>query len=361
MWRRRLKLTAVLAVLLAGLWLYQGYQGWANLSRFNLTQPWYRRLPGSTAIESWLLGTHTMATVHGSPVAITKSTLQRDFGMDVLLVNRGQTYRLLTACFLHNSIFHIMFNLGYLYTLAPLEVGCRGAFLSTFLLSGIAGNLAFLHFGQARYALGASGGICGLIGFELVSLLRSRRTREFNLLLRSAFGMLVMGIFLPGMAVFAARHAGKLSSGNQLKNYSLAVEFNSCATWCHAGGLSAGFLIAFLVARRSGYRAPILPWPLLMGLLSLAPAGREFLSLELNLGLSVQGSGCQANESTMLETDIMTFTVLQGILKAGLHLFFCSAHCWLNGIPPGKSSVPSSVQNGRLGALCCTCAKVCLT
>eukprot|EP00913_Durusdinium_trenchii_P007760 g7287.t1 len=61
--------------------------------------------------------------------------------------------------------------------------------------------------------------------------------------------MLVMGIFLPG-----------------------------CATWCHAGGLSAGFLIAFLVARRSGYRAPILPWPLLMGLLSLAPAGREFLS-----------------------------------------------------------------------------------
>ena len=27
--------------------------GWANLSRFNLTQPWYRRLPGSTAIEAW--------------------------------------------------------------------------------------------------------------------------------------------------------------------------------------------------------------------------------------------------------------------------------------------------------------------
>ncbi|CAK8995529.1 unnamed protein product [Durusdinium trenchii] len=266
MWRRRLKLTAVLAVLLAGLWLYQGYQGWANLSRFNLTQPWYRRLPGSTAIESWLLGTHTMATVHGSPVAITKSTLQRDFGMDVLLVNRGQTYRLLTACFLHNSIFHIMFNLGYLYTLAPLEVGCRGAFLSTFLLSGIAGNLAFLHFGQARYALGASGGICGLIGFELVSLLRSRRTREFNLLLRSAFGMLVMGIFLPG-----------------------------CATWCHAGGLSAGFLIAFLVARRSGYRAPILPWPLLMGLLSLAPAGREFLSTLIKaLWIGVQQPGALA-------------------------------------------------------------------
>ena len=28
------------------------------------------------------------------------------------------------------------------YTLAPLEIGCRGAFLSTFLLSGIAGIMA---------------------------------------------------------------------------------------------------------------------------------------------------------------------------------------------------------------------------
>eukprot|EP00435_Cladocopium_sp_Y103_P057327 s427_g19.t1 len=162
MWRRKLKLCAVLSVLMATLWLWQGYQGWTNLSSFNATQPWYRRLPGSTAIESWLLGTHPVVMAHGHGLAVTKSTLQRDFAMDTLLVDEGQLHRLLTACFLHNSIFHILFNLGYLYTLAPLEVGCRGAFLSTFLISGIVGNLAFLHFGEARYALGASGGLCAL-------------------------------------------------------------------------------------------------------------------------------------------------------------------------------------------------------
>lgn len=249
MWRRKLKLCAVLSVLMATLWLWQGYQGWTNLSTFNAAQPWYRRLPGSTAIESWLLGTHPVVMAHGHALAVTKSTLQRDFAMDTRLVDEGQLHRLLTACFLHNSVFHILFNLGYLYTVAPLEVGCRGAFLSTFLISGIVGNLAFLHFGEARYAVGASGGLCGLIGFELVSLLRSRKVREFKVLLRSTFGMLIMGLFLPG-----------------------------CANTCHVGGLLCGFAVALLVARRGGYRAPLLPWPFLLALLALMPFGRRFLS-----------------------------------------------------------------------------------
>ena len=40
--------------------------------------------------------------------------LRRDFAMDTRLVDEGQLHRLLTACFLHNSVFHILFNLGYL-------------------------------------------------------------------------------------------------------------------------------------------------------------------------------------------------------------------------------------------------------
>ncbi|CAE7508911.1 RHBDF2, partial [Symbiodinium pilosum] len=145
-------------------------------------------------------------------------------------------------------VFHILFNLGFLYTLAPLEVGCRGAFLTTFLLSGIAGNWAFLQYGTARYAVGASGGLCGLMGFELVSLLRNRRVREFKALLRSVFGMLVMGAILPGVANEA-----------------------------HLGGLLAGVLVSFFVSRRSGYRGALLPWPVVLGLLLLAPGSRHFV------------------------------------------------------------------------------------
>ena len=63
-------------------------------------------------------------------------------------------------------------------------------------------------------------------------------------------GMLIMGLFLPG-----------------------------CATSCHVGGLFSGFLVALLVARRSGYRSALLPWPFLMMLLVLMPYGRRVVSL----------------------------------------------------------------------------------
>ncbi|CAJ1349617.1 unnamed protein product [Effrenium voratum] len=265
LWRRKLRISAALCLLMTLLWLLQGYQGWQNLKAFNLTQPWYKRLPSSTALESWLLGTHPVASMYGRRFAITKSTLQKDFGMDALMVDNGQFHRLLTSCFLHNSVFHILFNLGFLYTLAPLEVGCQGVFLTTFLLSGIAGNLAFLQFGQARSALGASGAICGLLGFELVALLRNRRIRRFKMLLRSTFGMIVMGFFLPGVA-------------------------NSA----HLGGLGCGLVVALLCARRSGYRGPLLPWPLL--LLLLAVPGRRFLPAAMEgLSIGIQHPGALAS------------------------------------------------------------------
>ncbi|CAE8688977.1 unnamed protein product, partial [Polarella glacialis] len=185
----------------------------------------------------------------GQRIQVTMSALQQNFGMDCAAVaQHGQLYRLLTACFLHNGVFHILFNLGYLYTLAPLEAGSQGPFLTTFLLSGIAGNLAFMHFGGARRGLGASGGLCGLIGFELVARLRNRQIREFKTLLRSAFGTLVIGAFLPGVA-------------------------NSA----HLGGLGAGICVALVSARRSGYRGALLPWPVLVAALGASPPGRLFV------------------------------------------------------------------------------------
>ena len=36
-----------------------------NLKAFNMTLPWYKRLPASTALESWMLGTHPVALIGG--------------------------------------------------------------------------------------------------------------------------------------------------------------------------------------------------------------------------------------------------------------------------------------------------------
>ncbi|CAE7660543.1 RHBDF2, partial [Symbiodinium pilosum] len=92
LWRRKLFVSAALALLMGLLWIYQGFQGWQNLKAFNMTLPWYKRLPASTALESWMLGTHPVALI--GKIHITWSTLQGEFGMDATWVaSRGQLHR----------------------------------------------------------------------------------------------------------------------------------------------------------------------------------------------------------------------------------------------------------------------------
>jgi len=235
-----------------------------KLEAFNAGKSAARRLPASAAVEAWLFGTHPMVSVGRQTLPITVSTLQEDFVMDRVLADRcGHTYRLLTGCFLHGSVFHILFNLGYLYTLAPYEAGAPGAFFTTFLLSCIGGNFAFLRYGAPRRALGASGGICGLIGYELVSRARLRQVRELRDVAKQAFGAIILGLLLPGVC-------------------------NSA----HLGGMATGVVVALLVSRRSGYRNALLPWPALLGGLLIWPTGRRFalaVAEALKLGVTSPG------------------------------------------------------------------------
>lgn len=265
LWRRRLRVSAVLAFLLIAAWCWQGYGGWRSLLHYNENQWPYLRLPSSTAFESWLWGVHPFVDVHGRREQVTVSPFELDFRMDRLLVNEcGQLHRLLTGCFLHGSVLHAVFNLGYLYTLAPLEAGSSGAYLCTFLLAGIAGNLAFLAAGPGRCALGASAALCGLIGFDLVSRLRMRQVREFRTLLQQTFGLLVLGAILPGVANVA-----------------------------HVAGLVTGVLVSFLTSRRSGYRRALVPWPALMVGVLATPQARHFvraLCSALALGAAAPGA-----------------------------------------------------------------------
>lgn len=83
------------------------------------------------------------------------------------LVAQGEAWRLLTSAFMHSGFTHLALNMLSLYFLgafAEVSFG-RGRFLALYLISGIAGGLAFLYFGgfDAR-AVGASGAIFGLLG-----------------------------------------------------------------------------------------------------------------------------------------------------------------------------------------------------
>lgn len=72
---------------------------------------------------------------------------------------------LITANWLHGSLLHILFNMLALGTVAPLVIHEYGAhrMFSIYTLAGAAGFL-LSYFGNVSLTIGASSGLCGLIG-----------------------------------------------------------------------------------------------------------------------------------------------------------------------------------------------------
>lgn len=89
----------------------------------------------------------------------------------------GEWYRLLTAVFLHEQIWHIGLNMLALWILgSALEpVLGRWRFLTLFLLSGLGGSTASLMFSGGAASLGASGAVFGLLGALVVVMRRLDR------------------------------------------------------------------------------------------------------------------------------------------------------------------------------------------
>lgn len=84
----------------------------------------------------------------------------------------GEPWRLLTACFLHYGILHLLLNLyALLYVGVFLEplIG-KWRFLILYLIAGIGGNVASLYFNTFAVGAGASGAVFGLYGAFLALL-----------------------------------------------------------------------------------------------------------------------------------------------------------------------------------------------
>jgi rhomboid protease GluP len=123
-----------------------------------------------------------------------------------LNVGEGETWRLLTAIFLHFGVIHILFNGWALVDLAPFceRVYGTARFVVVYLATGIAGNIVswIWHVeirDQSWLQAGASGSLCGLLGLLMVFRAGSgwdieadmiRRTTGRWLLFVLAFGFL---------------------------------------------------------------------------------------------------------------------------------------------------------------------------
>jgi rhomboid protease GluP len=86
----------------------------------------------------------------------------------------GESWRLITAMFLHGGLIHFLFNTYLLLNLGPIVEGIYGTprFWVIYLACGLVGNMAS-QLPRFTHTVGASGAIMGLIGLLLVYGYRS--------------------------------------------------------------------------------------------------------------------------------------------------------------------------------------------
>lgn len=124
-------------------------------------------------------------------------------------------WSLLTASWYHGSLLHILFNMMALRTVAPLVIQAfgRARMFSIYALAG-AGGFFVSYLGQVSLTLGASSGICGLIG-ALLYYGKSRGGEWGQLVFRQTkawiFSLALFGFILPNIDNWG--HGGGLLTG----------------------------------------------------------------------------------------------------------------------------------------------------
>jgi rhomboid protease GluP len=163
-----------------------------------------------------------------------------------LVVNRSEWWRLMTATLLHGSLAHIIMNSFSLWNLGrSLEKYFgRETFLTVFVVTGIVSSLSFALFGSKdTISIGASGAICGMLGFlishgarNLEELTKQIQRNWINFAL-----LFVIGFAIPNVD-----------------------------NWAHGGGVLAGILLGLIYPKFP--RAILINLGRLSGMLLLSSA-----------------------------------------------------------------------------------------
>ena len=131
-------------------------------------------------------------------------------------------WTLISASFLHGSIFHIGFNMMALYQLGPFilrEFGFH-RFINLYIITGACGFAASVIFG-VPFTIGASASVCGLIG-AIIYYGKSRGGSYGEAIYKQAMGW-VIGLIFFGLI------------------------FPGIDNWAHGGGLLSGIALSFLM------------------------------------------------------------------------------------------------------------------
>ncbi len=106
-------------------------------------------------------------------------------------VANGDWWRLFTSAFLHAGLFHIAFNMYFLWFVgsAVEQALGRGRFILLYIVSALAGSAGALVWTPTAFTVGASGALFGLLGAALVL----ERQRNF-VLGGSALALIVINL-----------------------------------------------------------------------------------------------------------------------------------------------------------------------
>ena len=188
------------------------------------------------------------------------SRVLRVFGAkDTFFIVRGEWWRLVTAGFLHASVFHILMNSWVLFDLGSRveETFGTARFLVVYILSSIMGFVASMYWSPLSLSIGASAAVCGLIGAMLAYARRTGSSMMWSFYIRWVIMIAIIGFF-PGFHIDNAAHFGGLAGGF-LVGYAagtprLASEFEPF--WKIAAGAAvATVAFSFLLAYGSLSRA----------------------------------------------------------------------------------------------------------
>lgn len=170
----------------------------------------------------------------------------------------SQPWRLITACFLHANLMHIVFNMWVLVDLAPAIEELYGAprFFFLYTSCGIGGYLLSGFLG--RFSIGASGAIVGLIGVLLAVTYRRGGAGMQQLrsqVYRWIIYLVLWGFFFPGVDNMA--HLGGGITGFVLAKFMLdrapatpAERKRAYALgWATAVVVLASFVVMFFTGR----------------------------------------------------------------------------------------------------------------
>lgn len=132
-------------------------------------------------------------------------------------VLQGEWWRLITCCFIHIGIIHILFNMWALYSIGIFLERMIGSwrFAFAYVIAGLAGSMNSIIFHYATPSAGASGAIFGMFGLFLALLTTNILEKGFRkAMLQSIVPMILFNLLLGTSAMIDnAGHIGGLTAG----------------------------------------------------------------------------------------------------------------------------------------------------